>query len=171
MNDLILVRTTQLKLKLRGRCAACACDDGKQELPFVAGLIHHRYAQGDAAGAKALIEEVVTRLQALIAAGYSTEARAAKPLGALGSQLLAARGEAADLATAKWLLQTSLDLEPTPPVQYFLARALATEGGAANVAAALKLCSEVVEAQPANPAALELLEHLGRHPETRRGEL
>lgn len=135
------------------------------ELPFVAGLIQHRYAEGDADEGRQLLHQVVTRLQELIANGHCTRARAARPLGALGSQLLApALGNYAspDIATAKWLLQTSLDLDSTPPVQYFLARALAAEGNATNLMTASQLCKDVVRQQPENHAALELLEQLSK---------
>lgn len=134
------------------------------ELPFVAGLIQHRYAEGDAEGGRQLLQQVVARLQALIANGHCTRDRAARPLGALGSQLLAPvpGGEAPqDIDTAKWLLQTSLDLDPTPPVQYFLARVLAAEGGA-NLLTAVQLCKDVVRQQPENRAALDLLEQLSK---------
>ncbi len=135
------------------------------ELPFVAGLIQHRYAEGDAEGGRQLLHQVVTRLQGLIANGHCTRARAARPLGALGSQLLASapgREGPQDIATAKWLLQTSLDLDSTPPVQYFLARVLAAEGDATNLTTALQLCKDVVREQPENHAALELLEQLSK---------
>lgn len=61
---------------------------------------------------------------------------------------------------AKWLLETSLELDPTPSVQYFLARALLLESPADNAAAAAELARKVVEAQPDNPAAAKLLETL-----------
>lgn len=135
------------------------------ELPFVAGLIQHRYAEGDAEGGRQLLHQVATRLQDLIANGHCTKARAARPLGALGSQLLApAPGRQApqDIATAKWLLQKSLDLDSTPPVQYLLARVLATEGDATDLMTALQLCTDVVQEQPEHHAALELLEQLSK---------
>ena len=40
-----------------------------------------------------------------------------------------------DVSVAKWLLETSLELDPTPSVQYFLARALLLESQADNAAA------------------------------------
>eukprot|EP01043_Picozoa_sp_COSAG02_P097163 COSAG02_NODE_33404_length_500_cov_1.169576_1_plen_132_part_10 len=116
-------------------------------------------------GGRQLLHQVVTRLQGLIANGHCTRARAARPLGALGSQLLASatgREGPQDIATAKWLLQTSLDLDSTPPVQYFLARVLAAEGDATNLTTALQLCKDVVREQPENHAALELLEQLSK---------
>ena len=133
------------------------------ELPFVAGLIQHRYKEGDVENGQQLLQHVVARLEGLIADGHCTRARAARPLGALGSQLLSATpgGDISpDLATAKWLLKTSLELDSTPPVQYFLARVLAAEGGAPNIATAMQLCKDVVREQPENHAALELLKHL-----------
>lgn len=130
------------------------------ELPFVARLVRHRYSEGDQEGARTLIKQAVTRLQGLIVDGHATKARVARPLGALASQLLAALPGEVDIPVAKWLLETSLELDPTPPVQYFLARALLVENGAENAAAAEELLRRVVEAQPDNPAAAALLEEL-----------
>ena len=130
------------------------------ELPFVARLVRHRYSEGDGEGARALIKQAVTRLHSLILDGHATRARVARPLGALGSQLLSAPEGEVDVSVAKWLLETSLELDPTPSVQYFLARALLLESPGDNAAAAAELARKVVEAQPDNPAAAKLLETL-----------
>jgi len=102
---------------------AVAAEGDPLELPFVAALAQLHYAQPDApppppagkasrkkleepaaqgpTAARAVLNSTVARLRSLVGRGYATRERVAKPIGALGSQLLGGR---VDAATARELL-------------------------------------------------------------------
>ena len=103
---------------------AVAAEGDPLELPFVAALAQLHYAQPDAppppppagtasrkqreepvaqgpTAARAVLNSTVARLRSLVGRGYAARERVAKPIGALGSQLL---GGGVDAATARELL-------------------------------------------------------------------
>ena len=112
---------------------AVAAEGDPLELPFVAALAQLHYAQPDApppppagkasrkkreepaaqgpTAARAVLNSTVTRLRSLVGRGYATRERVAKPIGALGSQLLGGR---VDAATARELLGERSRLKPLP---------------------------------------------------------